>query len=426
MRAWLFTLMFCLVLTACSKPSLPDRATPEAVPTGNEPIDIRIGYDAGDSYRATRLDVLISAFQGLRPEYRVTKVAYPGRFMEEATQQLVKQGQLDLISPFGAIGMQIRGNLVADLSPYIQKSRLDLAPFEAFLPELRREGKIFELPFAVSPYAVMYNKELVSAAGVTIPRDGWTWDQFRDIAAALTHGTGDDRVWGLAEDFFPSLPYPCVRQATRYANKTEEQAVQECFRLLHQLIFLDQSMPKTAEIPPNSTNFRQTNYFHEGKAAMLFRVLPMTGKDAFPFEWGFAPVPSVAGATRPVTLVGLESYALVSASPHPDAAWAFLEFMVGPEGALALAKSGFIPYYQSTEIKEALQKSPSLAAPGVEAMLDTAWVGFPWLMEPNHLPAVLYYNAKDFMTGKYDWEAAARSYLSQVESIRAGGRPQNR
>lgn len=71
------------------------------------------------------------------------------------------------------------------------------------------DERVRALPALLDALAVVYNKKLFRAAGVELPRPGWTWSQFADAARRLTDhdrgvfGTGwpavgdEDTVWRL-------------------------------------------------------------------------------------------------------------------------------------------------------------------------------------------------------------------------------------
>ncbi len=62
------------------------------------------------------------------------------------------------------------------------------------------KGKLLALPYGVNTHAVYYNKDAISAAGVTIPK-GWTWDDAVRIGKHLTKDTNGDSkpdIWAYS------------------------------------------------------------------------------------------------------------------------------------------------------------------------------------------------------------------------------------
>lgn len=427
MRKTGLSFVICLsivFMAACAKPSVqPSAEEPRPDPTAL--VTLRVGMDA-DHSRGRRMDALITAFQGAYPQYRVVQVSLgiPGPDQYENTKQKLRSGELDVIQVHGDFGGLAREGAIIDLAPYIQRGNMNMAPYAAFLPFMQQEGRTYMLPYAVTPYVMLFNKGLAEAAGEVIPKLGWTWDQLREIAKQLTDEPVNPKRWGITADHMSALVFPCVDQAQRFAGRTEEQAVQECFRRLHELINLDRSMAPSATPPvvQPRTSYRISNDFGEGTAGMAYRTLPMDG-GGYGFDWDWAPLPTLPGASKPVTMVATDNLALVSNSPNKETAWTFMQFVLGPEGAVAMAKAGFVPFYQSDEARDAFRSSPSAFPEGTGALLDTAWVSHPWLFTQEQVQGWLFYKARDFMSGATTWEAAAKAYAEGAAKIRAGGRP---
>ncbi|MBN2472018.1 MAG: sugar ABC transporter substrate-binding protein [Anaerolineae bacterium] len=77
------------------------------------------------------------------------------------------------------------------------------------------DGEIYGLPWIAQPVVTFYNRALFDAAGIDYPAEGWTWDDFIEIAKALTQDTdGDGEIdqWGFTANTWPPF-YPWVWQA---------------------------------------------------------------------------------------------------------------------------------------------------------------------------------------------------------------------
>lgn len=62
---------------------------------------------------------------------------------------------------------------------------------------------------------------------------------------------------------------------------------------------------------------------------------------AVPFAWDVLPVPVSPHTGRPAGWSGSVGLAVSPACSHPDAAWRLVEFLSGPEGQAAQARTGF-------------------------------------------------------------------------------------
>lgn len=79
-------------------------------------------------------------------------------------------------------------NTLEDLTPYIKR---DLSDYDEDFHPLSRKifaynGKTYAMPVTMAPILVIYNKGMFDEAGVPYPDEGWTWDEFLEIAKKLT------------------------------------------------------------------------------------------------------------------------------------------------------------------------------------------------------------------------------------------------
>ena len=69
-------------------------------------------------------------------------------------------------------------------------------------------------------------------------------------------------------------------------------------------------------------------------------------------EWGIAPLP-VPDGVEAGTSIGMYQFAgITSVCRDPEAAFEFLQFLCGPQGAQIYARNGIIPGYSNEEIQE--------------------------------------------------------------------------
>ena len=96
-----------------------------------------------------------------------------------------------------------RGMLL-DLAPYLSRVGVTLEDYDStVLAAFRRGRAVYALPTGYSPLLVAYNKDLFDRAGIPIPGDDWTWDDFLGIARRLTRDSDGDGLidqWGTEAD----------------------------------------------------------------------------------------------------------------------------------------------------------------------------------------------------------------------------------
>jgi multiple sugar transport system substrate-binding protein len=222
---------------------------------------------------------------------------------------------------------------------------------EDFYPEplaaFRRDGELICLPQNVSSLVVYYNRDLFDAAGVPYPTMGWTWDQFLAAAQALTkdlngdgivdqHGLGVENslirftpfIWQAGGELVDDVDNP-----TRLTIDTPEARAGIQFFI--DLSLVHKVVPTEAEVLAISDEDR----FANGTTAMLLqsrRAVP-TLRTVQNFTWDVGPLPQAEAAAG---ILHSDAYCLSATSQNKDAAWAFIEFAVGPQGQPIAAQTG--------------------------------------------------------------------------------------
>ncbi len=383
MRKAVALLLSVLLLTACTtapaqQGAAGDQAPAQAQEGNPAPPDssalttIRV---LGNSYE---FDALIAAYHEKYPTDRVVMVeVFPQTGeavnMDEVVTGKIERGEIDVVAHLSTD--LIREGKVLPLDPFIQKEGFDLAPFGPALERLRYEGKLYELPHTVYPTLLAYNKAIFAKAGVTPPVKGWTWDDLRAIAQKLTQGEGDQKIWGLALESSDSL-------AGLYMNQgsfEDEQLVKDAFQLFGTMIQVDQSMPKAQRRAPGSNApIIADRSFLNQRAAMTFigaADLVRLFENRASFSIDVAPTPVRPGRAM-VSLAYPQTFGIAANSPNQEAAWRFISFVSGPEGAAAYAKAGGVPLYNTPAVRSAWFEQEPPPPPGTGFLFETTWV-FP-------------------------------------------------
>jgi len=376
-RTGLALLLAAALLAACSKvptrevgsgaTNLPATA-PATVST------IRVMVSGGSD-----LDALISAYYDKYPNDRVEKVnPFTGAgsiSLTDVTKEKIERGEIDVITYISPD--LIAENKVVPLDPFIQKSNFDLAPFGSALDSLRHEGKLYELPYRIYPSLLLYNKEMFQQAGITPPAEGWTWDDLRVAAQKLTRGEGDQKVWGFSPEFADSVLSIYLSQSGQDYRQAyqDEQFIKDAFQLFGTMVQVDQSMPKAQRRSEDGGPIYSRDDFVQGKAAM---TVANVSNLSFMFggqqkiQYDAAPVPVRPGG-KMSSQAYPQSFGIAANSPNQEAAWRFISFVTGPEGAAILAKAGVVPVHNSPAVKSAWFERDPAPPPGTETLFDTTW-----------------------------------------------------
>lgn len=389
----------------------PDSATAP----GQELVTIRVITGLGGLTEAQ-----VSAFYAAYPNYRIQKVQPPpGADLQTFIELQVAEGKVDVIPTYN-LPQLVAKDLLLPLDPYIQSGRLDLTPYGDLVEQMRWDGRLYDLPGSISPEVVVYNKALFQAAGVPLPQPGWTWDQFRAAAAALTRGEGEGRVWGFAAPVPERLVGVWLQGTT---GSGLEQATAEdvlaALQFLATMVHTDRSMPPVPERDwRGNLNITRGNEFETGRAAMTLNslsALEFLGQ-SLSFDWDVVPLP-VSPRRESIGTVYPRGLGVAATSPNPEAAWELIAFLAGPEGAAAAAGAGLLPLYRTPEVKAAWLNRQPPPPPGTAALFDLRWTMLPRQAgSAQSRWEALYQAANRVLSGQSLPEAAAAAYMQEVGS----------
>jgi multiple sugar transport system substrate-binding protein len=203
-----------------------------------------------------------------------------------------------------------------------------------FFPKLmdayKYKGIQYAFPSDYDLGLVWYNKDMFDAAGVRYPANDWTWEDYRNTAAALTSGEGptkvygtdgtplDHTIWQAGGDYFSPDGLTCT------INSPE---VKKAYEFIFGLI-----RAGYAPVPGEGGGFA------EGHAAMSLGTGPWYAHYVLAdvdFNWDVAPMPK--GIRKATTGYG-SSFAILSGSRHVDETFEFIAWFLSDEQQFIRAK----------------------------------------------------------------------------------------
>ena len=213
---------------------------------------------------------------------------------------------------------------------------------ESLLVPLRYEDQLYALPQEVSPYVIYYNKDMFEAAGLEMPTDDWTIDEFYEAAKALTDPEKNVYCYRYASGADPFLGWLSRAGVDFDTSGTEVQGLDtqealNALEFLYNLVVVDQISPNPAALTAMGTNadamFRNQSVAME---SMGLWMLPQYKADPLSFEWDVVRMPMDQNQR---TKAGILNWGISADTKNPDAAWDLLKFLVGPESMEIVAES---------------------------------------------------------------------------------------
>jgi multiple sugar transport system substrate-binding protein len=370
----------------------------QAAPAGTAATPTEVTLQLfGDPAEVQGYRQLISAFEAKHPDVKVRLVPIGKQkdHMAKLTTAFSGGTPPDLfLLNYRRFGQFAAKGVLEPLGPRLAKSAVlqerDLYPqaVEAF----RYEGRLECIPQNVSSLVVYWNRGLFQRLGVPPPKPDWTWDDFRQTAQALTRdedGDGRRDVHGLAFEPTLSRLAPFIWQAggelvddVKDPRRLEllSASSMEALRFVLRLQRVFQVTPTLEEAKSENPEAR----FAAGRLGMLLnsRRLVPTLREVPGLDWDVAPLPR---HRKQATVLHSDAYCMSRASKVKDAAFRFVEFALGPEGAERVARGGrTVPSLRS------VAEGPAFLDPGQRPA--SARVFLDSLLSIRRLPNVAVWN----------------------------------
>ena len=243
-----------------------------------------------------------------------------------------------------------------NLDELIEADGTDLSGFAGLEKNLRAsDGLLYGLPFRSDYWVMYYNMDAFDAAGVAYPTNDWTWDEYKEIAKAVTQGEGIDKVYGTHYHTWLSAVVCWAVCDGVYTLGDGNYDPLKYFYELEKGMEADGVCMEYSEIKAMGLGYRDVMY--AGDTAMLpmgswliGSMITEKANGTFDYNWSFASVPHMDSAPAKSTFGNLTGVGVNKNAANPDLAWTFVQWLSGEEGAKAIAAVGTRPAYSSDEV----------------------------------------------------------------------------
>lgn len=313
----------------------------------------------------------------------------------------------------------VQRGLLRDLQPSLEADPAlqgeDFYP--SALNSMRWQGRIYGLPVELDPWVMFYNRDLFDATGVPYPSGDWHWNDFLEIARALSsplspfpYGFGS---WGAqVTPFIYQNGGTVVDDPVSPTRATlDDPATVEAVRWYVDLALVERVMPTPTELAEYATGSGRRRIIVAGgdeanEAAMqaqadleqavangdvamwIGRLSERGGRwQQWDFRWGVVPLPA---GRRAATLAGVQSCFIVIHSEHYDQALQWVDYLTRQPplyGGLPARRSVAMadPFRSQLEQKigrEALDQCLVALEQGVVLPETLDWLASQWLQGP--------------------------------------------
>jgi multiple sugar transport system substrate-binding protein len=239
--------------------------------------------------------------------------------------------------------------VVREVDGYLSRDKsFKLADYyDTVINAYKFRGKQTGMPVNFGAYVMHYNKTLFERAGRKLPDDSWTWDTFLDAARSLTRPATDGSfgqygfetrlhenvyaswLWNAGGDLFDA-------EGTKplFDRPESIEGMQYLVDLLHRHRVA--IAPEVVQRQTGSNPYGNNTFGLTGKVAMVFNAIYFLpsyrqAEGLQQMEWDVAAIPKgPRGRTTTNPTAGVTMW---SGSKAPDAAWAFMRYLVSEEAS---------------------------------------------------------------------------------------------
>ncbi|MEV5326007.1 extracellular solute-binding protein [Nonomuraea sp. N2-4H] len=391
-------------------------------------VKLRFSYWGSDA-RQKMTEEAIKRFEAKNPNIDVE-----GEFSDWASYYETLSTKVAGSDAPDVISLEIRGlreyadrGTLADLSSKVNTADIDAK----VLATGAIDGKQFAIPTGVNAFSLLVNPALVKQAKAEMPDDTkWTWQDFIDLSAKITEGSGG-KIIGTQLSWNPAyLQIYAAQKGEEFyqGNKLglSPQTIKDWWKIMQDLI-----STKGAPEPAKSSEIGATSIdqsllgTNTGAMGMWWSNQLGAATKASGQELELLRMPKLEGApTGGMFLQPAMFYAASSKSEHPEEAAKFIDFMINdPEAGEIILSDRGLP--ASSKVLAAVKDKLPEADKKTLAFLDEAKgeLTDPPAAPPKGASAmedILTRYSEEVMFGRMTPDDAAQKFITEANASIAG------
>lgn len=325
----------------------------------------------------------------------------------------------------------VQKNSILALDDYISADGVDLSKYAGATDQVVVDGKLYELPFRNDFWVLFYNKNLFDAKQVAYPTNDMTFAEYDALARQMTDTTFGSQVYGAH--------YHTWRSAVQLFGVLDGQHTildgeYSFFEPYYEMILnqeADGVCRKYADLKTEGLHYSAA--FSGGDVAMLnmgswFIATMITNLQTGEYDsslcgnWGIVKYPHAEGVEAGSTLGTITGLAVTSATDTPDAAWEFVKWVSGEEGAAVMASSGNFPAIMTEEAMSlitGLEGFPADEASKEALNVSNLYLEVPYAPNVSEINSVLDSYHGSIMAGEMSIQDGIEAMNTEVSKILA-------
>lgn len=252
-------------------------------------------------------------------------------------------------------------NTLEPLDNYITEAGIDLSKYGGVDTQITVNDQLYELPFRNDFWVVFYNKDIFDAAGVDYPTNDMTFEEYDALARQVADPTFGSQIYGTH--------YHTWRSAVQLFGVLDGKhsildGNYDFFKPYYDMVIKeedDQICRNYADLSAEGLHYSAA--FSGGDVAMMnmgswFISTMIANLQSGEYDsslcgnWGMVKYPHAEGVEAGSTLGTITGLAVTSVSDQKQAAFDFINWVSGEEGAKVMAETGNFPALMNDEISD--------------------------------------------------------------------------
>lgn len=301
---------------------------------------------------------LVRAFEEVNPDIHIEVMSYRSEVYPYYVQSLLESGsQVDVVyaNQMAMFTELSESGFCEPLDSYIKRDNISVSPYSDYFHS--SEGKIEALPYRIDKFFLYYNKDLFDRTGMPYPTSDMTWEEWQTTADTLQQ-TLDPHQYSAFSIYIPTH-WSEIFTSASFSIATMD--LNELRRGIHMLIQM-QEKGTMVSMQEMNTHSGAQRLFETGNYGMYvcgtwlmhyFKIDAQAG--ACQMNWGVTERPHWEGKENE-NAAWVTSLCINKNSKEKEAAWKFVNFVCGKQGAEIMANNLMIPAYQDADVTRILKQ----------------------------------------------------------------------
>ena len=323
----------------------------------------------------------------------------------------------------------VQKNAILAVDDYIAADGVDLSQYAGATDQVTVDGNLYELPFRNDFWVLYYNKDLFDAKGVAYPTNDMTWEEYDALAREMTDTTFGSQIYG---GHYHTWRSTIGLMGVLDGKHTILDGNYDFMKPYYEMVLAEEAdgvVRKYSDLKTEGLHYSAA--FSGGDVAMRnmgsWLIATMNSNlnsgeydSGLCGNWGIVKYPHAEGVEAGSTLGTITGLAVTTATDTPDAAWDFVKWVSGSEGAAVMASSGNFPAIMTDEVKDmiaGLDGFPTDEQSKEALTVSNLYLEVPYAPNVSEINSVLDSYHGSIMTGEMSVDEGIEAMNNEVQKI---------